>query len=241
MAACLASDRAVASFRPAAALRMLPGFDPEVLEITVEGTRRMRLAGVVVHESQVWGPGHVATRMGIPCTSVARTLCDLTAFATPWTVARAVDDARRRKLVTPPDLRRVADALDGKGRRRCTTMREILAERLPGYDPGGSAAERRLARVLIRAGLPAPVPQHRIHTGVRTVRVDFAYPEHGVVIEYDGWDHHRGRSAFDGDRARGHELELLGLTVLRFTSAAKDATVVAQVRAALERRGWQVD
>ena len=168
------------------------------------------------------GPGHVAHVCGIPCTSVARTLYDLSAVARSWTVEWAVDDALRRKLVSLPGLRRVADALDGKGRRRSTVVRAILDARTPGYEPGGSDAETRLSRLLVRAGLPRPVAQHTIRIGRRTFRVDLAYPEHGVVIEYDGWEHHRVRSAFDGDRDRGNELELLGLTVLRFTSKSRD-------------------
>jgi hypothetical protein len=161
LAACLASPTGVASFSAAAALWLLPDFEPDRLEITVPGTKRVRLDGVIVHESTVWAAGHVATKLGIPVTSVARTLCDLTAVARPRVVELAVDDALRRKLVTLDQLRTVADALDGPGRRRCTAMRAILADRLPGYDPGGSAPEVRLARLLVRAGLPAPVAQHR--------------------------------------------------------------------------------
>ena len=67
LAACLARPGSVASFRAAAAVWRLPGFDPDVLEITVEGIRRARLDGVIVHESQVWGPRHIARRSGIPC------------------------------------------------------------------------------------------------------------------------------------------------------------------------------
>ena len=237
LAACLASPGSVASFRSAAALWLLPELDSDSLEITVVGTRRVRLGGVIVHESQVWGSGHTATKYGIPTTSVARTLCDLTAVVPPAVVEHAVDDSLRRKLVSLSQLRRIADALDGKGRRRCTVMRTVLEDRLPGYDPGGSAPEVRIGKLLVARGLPSPLPQHRIRIGNRTVRVDLAYPDHGVVIEYDGWDSHRPRTAFNRDRARGNELELLGLTVLRFTSASSDAKIVETVGAALELAG----
>jgi hypothetical protein len=214
---------------------MLAGSAPDRIEVTVEGSSRVRLDGVVVHQSAVWGARHVTTAHGIPVTSVARTLCDLAIDNAPRFVERAVDDSLRRKLVALHELRRVADELDGQGRSRCTVMRALLEARMPGFDPGGSAQEVRVVRLLVAAGLPAPVPQHTFRIGGRAYRTDLAYVDQGVVIEYDGWDFHRGRAAFDGDRARGNQLELLGLTVLRFTSSSTDAQMVADVRAALAR------
>jgi hypothetical protein len=167
-------------------------------------------------------------------TSVARTLCDLTAVAAPSAVERAVDDALRRKLVTVRQLTGSAAILEGQGRMRCTVMRAILAARGTTYNPGGSPPEVRIARLLQSAGLPAPVPQHALRVDGRTRRVDLAYPDLGLVIEYDGWSHHSTRSAFNDDRARANGLELLGLTVLRFTSASTDDDIVRTVRRAIE-------
>ena len=240
LAACLACPRAVASFTAAAALWMLQGHvEPDALELTVPDARRVRLDGVMVHESKVWSSSDVTQKHGIPVTSVARTLCDLTAVSEPRAVELALDDALRRKLVTLADVRRVATALDTQGRRRGTVVRALLADRQPGFDPGGSPQEVRLAKLLVGAGLPAPVAQHTFPIAGRRYRVDLAYPDQGVVIEYDGWDFHTGHGVFHGDRARGNELELLGLTVLRFTSKSSDELVVAQVREALTRRGWR--
>ena len=188
-----------------------------------------------MHDTQVDGPEHLAFVEQIPVTSMARTLCDLSAVVRPWTVERAVDEALRRTLVTLPSLTCVAESLDGRGRRRGTVMREILAARAPGFHPGESAPELRISRALVAAGLPTPVHQCPFRIGKRTVRADLAYPDAGIVIEYDGWDFHSTRTAFDSDRARANELEILGLTVLRFTSKSSDAQVVATVRAALHR------
>lgn len=240
LAACLACPRAVASVTAAGAVWELAGFvEPGELEITVPDARRVRLDGVTVHQSEVWGPGHVAVKHRIPVTSVARTLCDLTACASPRVIEHALDDALRRKLVSLRSVRRVAHALDTKGRRRGTTMRTLLGERQPGFDPGGSVQEVRVAKLLVAAGLPAPVAQHPVRVGGRVLRVDLAYPELGIVIEYDGWDSHRGHGVFHGDRDRGNELELRGLTVLRFTSRSGDERIVTQVRRALVDRGWR--
>ncbi len=82
------------------------------------GIRRARLDGVVVHESQVWGPRHIARRSGIPVSSVARVLCDLSAlrgFVSPTKIERAVDDALRRKILTMRAMEAVSCDLSGTG------------------------------------------------------------------------------------------------------------------------------
>jgi very-short-patch-repair endonuclease len=166
---------------------------------------------------------------------VARTLCDLTALERSWTVERAVDDALRRKTVSLTSLRRVAGDLEGRGRHRCTVMRDILEHRAPGYHPGESEPEKRVANLLVRAGLPEPVRQHWVNVGGRRYRIDLCYPDLGIAIEYDGWGHHKGRQAFDSDRARGNDLVVLGLTLLRFTSKSSDQTIIDTVAAAIAR------
>ena len=42
--------------------------------------------------------------------------------------------------------------------------------------------------LMLAAGLPAPVPQYKIRDGSGRVvhRVDFAWPELGVFLEFDG-------------------------------------------------------
>lgn len=236
LAACFAAGpSAYASFRAAAAIWDLELFERDLLELTVPPSRRARIPGATVHQSGVWGPGHVDTKVGIPVTSVARTLCDLTAVVANWMVERTIDEALRRKLVTLPMLDRVAAALAGPGRRRCTVMSAALDARRDGIQAGESAPEARLARLLVSGGLPKPIQQYSVRVGTRTLRIDLAYPSMMVAIEYDGWDFHSSRTAFDADRARANELELLGWTVLRFTSRSSDRSIVDTVRAALER------
>lgn len=237
LAACLSVPNAVASFRCAAALWELQGFERDRIEITVESRDRRRLADVTVHDSCVTGAIHRSIVACVPVTSIERTLCDLTAVTRPWVVERAVDEALRRGIATLPRLRCVAEALEGPGRRRCTVMREILEHRAPGYHPGESAPEKRIVDVLVRAGLPAPTPQHWVDVGGKRYRIDLCYPEQRIAIEYDGWDHHKGRQAFDADRARANDLVVLGLTVLRFTSRSGDRAIVDTVSAALARAG----
>ncbi len=238
LAACLtAGPRSHASFRAAARLWMLSGFETEdVVEITTPSRRRARISGVIVHDSEVTGRRHTARRHGIPVSSPARTLCDLTACCRPWDVERALDDALRKKVTTLRSVQAVYLDLAGPGRRRCTVMRALLEARSPGFDPGGSPMELRLVDWLVAADLPRPVQQHRVRLGNRSMRLDLAYPDQLIAIEYDGWDAHRSRRSFAGDRARQNELEIRGWLVLRFTSASTRDDVVRAVSAALATR-----
>jgi very-short-patch-repair endonuclease len=237
LAACLsAGPEARASIRSAAALYELEGFAPTILEITHFGARPSPMDGVVIHETGVFDVGHVTRISGIPVTSVARTLCDLTAVVRrPWVIERAVDEALRRSLVRLEDIATVADLLEGRGRRRCTMMREILELRAVGYDPGESQPERRIADLLVRAGLPAPTMQQVVEICGRRYRIDLCYPVAKIAIEFDSWQYHSGRRSFDEDRARANQLVLLGFVVLHFTSKSSDEMIVDTVRTALAR------
>jgi hypothetical protein len=200
----------------------------------VRRRQRNRIRGVIVHDTQVVGPLHGDEVLGIPAMSPARTLCDLIAVVRPWVAERAVDDELRRKLTTVAQLRAVLGDLDGRGRRRGTVMHDILGWREGGL-PGDSAAEVRVVKLLAKAWLPQPVQQFVVPVGARRLRIDLAYPESRIAIEYDGWDYHSTRDAFDRDRARANDLELAGWKILRFTSRATDEVIVGTVRTALSR------
>ena len=160
----------------------------------------------------------------MPVTTAARTLADLAALAGHRFLGRLVDDALRRRLTTLDELR---EAALGAGRRGC---RSSVRPRSRQADFRRATVPRRSSSPASslpasRAGPPAPG-----RAGGRVYLLDLAYPDRRVGIEYDGWDAHRTRSAFDGDRARGNDLALAGWTVLRFTSATPEHQIVAAVR-----------
>ena len=237
MAACLAGGTtARASYDSAGAQWRLLGFAPDKLEITVGPGRRARLDGVIVHQSNVDAATHRTVHRGIPVTTVARTLADLSWTMREFALGPVVDDAVRRGLTTLAEYERIATVLRRRGRRRTTVTEAVLEARVGALADAESGPERRIARALAAAGLPTPTLQHRVKVAGRSYRIDLAYPEHMLGIEYDGWEHHRTRTAFDRDRARGNQLEVLGWTVLRFTSSSTDLAIVETVRAALTAR-----
>jgi len=240
LAAVLASgEGAVVSFLAGAYVWNIAGFwEQPQCEITTPSRRRTRLEGVIVHDSEILDGLHVDRRRGLPITSLARTLCDLTACCSPNQVGRALDDALRRKLTS---LRRVAavfDDLATRGRRRSTIMRELLAERGPAFHPGDSDPEVRMVRVLVAAGLPKPVQQHRVRIEARTYKLDAAYPSYKVGLEYEGFDYHIGRTAFDARYERDRLLKRDDWYIVYVTSRTAEARVVSDTLHALESRGF---
>jgi very-short-patch-repair endonuclease len=59
-----------------------------------------------------------------------------------------------------------------------------------------------------------------VNATVGRFEVDFLWRRQRVVVETDGFDFHRDRTAFEADRARDAELHAMGFRVLRFTYRA---------------------
>jgi hypothetical protein len=171
LAACLARGKGTAgSHRTAAHLWKLPPFDPGPIEITIPRSRRLgRMPGVVVHRVGPLPPADLTMLDGIPVTSPARTLIDLTAVASRESVEEALDDALRRGLVSVARLRWRLNELRGSGRRGIATIRDLIEARGGGEPVPKSVFETRLVRHLRAAGLPASVRQHEIRDRGRLV------------------------------------------------------------------------
>jgi very-short-patch-repair endonuclease len=80
-----------------------------------------------------------------------------------------------------------------------------------------SPQESRLRVHMALAGLPPPVPQYEVRVGNRFVaRVDFAWPDLKVAMEYDGvW--HADADQLIRDRARLNQLQAAGWYVHHVT------------------------
>lgn len=237
-AACLGTEGAFASHLTAGWLWGLLLPDPVDIHLTTTEGPRIRREGIVHHRR--FAPMADFTRSrGIPVTTVARTLVDTSGLVRPDRLGRVVDDALRRKLVVLADLKTCHERIaTGSGRRATVAMRAVLAEREDGHDPGGSDRELWVRDVLVRAGLPVPVQQHRVWvSATRWFDLDLAYPSDLVSLEFDGWDTHRTFTAFHRDRERARLLVALGWTMLPVTAKTPAADLVRSVRSALGLSG----
>jgi very-short-patch-repair endonuclease len=234
MAAVLGAGAAAwASHRTAARLWRLPVPAIDLIELTTPLERRVRIPGVRGHRSGVWHELDVATASGVPTTSPARTIADLSSAVELERLGRVVDDGLRRGILSLTAMHAVATRFGIAPGRSPSKLHSVLAKRIPGYDPGDSDLETRVFETLRDNHLPLPRRLHRVRVDDRTLTLDLAYPEQSVAIEVDGFDAHRTRTAFDIDRIRQNALMLAGWTVLRFTSRSTDDEIVHTVATAL--------
>jgi len=125
----------------------------------------------------------------------------------------------------------VRDAVAALPRCRGSAQARRVVEQADGM--AESPQETRVRLLFRRAGLPAPVAQYRVFDAHGFVaRVDFAYPELKIAIEYDGlW--HGERQAFLSDRRRLNRLVAAGWIVLHVTAEdmRRPDRLAARVRA----------
>ncbi len=237
MGACLAYGPPVAVSGVAAArLWELEGIDSPVVEVTVPPGRSGRHVGVVTRR-RVLAETEMTTRFDIPVTTVPRTLLDLAGCVPVGVVATAFDDAIVRRLVTAEGV--AAYLAHRPGRRPGQGVLRGLVEDRRGEDATSeSVGELRVHRWLVKAGLPPPVRQHRVVVAGVARRLDLAYPDLRIAIEFQGFRHHgRARGRFDADQRRLTELALAGWLVVLVTSVMSEAEVVGLVRRARTARG----
>jgi hypothetical protein len=112
-------------------------------------------------------------------------------------------------------------------------LQPLIDARIASGGDRESHVEDFVYEAIRRFALPLPLCQHWIDVNGRRYRLDMAYDDAKVAIEVDGFDPHRGRNSFDGDRARGNDITLAGYTLLRFTSASTDWRIATTIAEAL--------
>ena len=213
LAACWAGGaRAVASHRSAAALHAIPGGNRDHVEITCPRWRRTKHPSLIVHETLRWTGRDVTTVDGIPVTSVALTLLHLAAIVSLSELERAVEDALRRGLTTLEELDDLLRRYARRGRPGVRNLRMLVRVRIDTkVKPTDSTPEVLMLQVIRRHGLPEPVRQFQVvHDGRDLGRVDLAYPDARITIEYDSDQFHTGRVASDRDSRRRHTMIAAG-------------------------------
>ena len=240
LAACWAGGfRAVASHRSAAALWGLAGGKHEIQEITCPRWRRAQHAPLIVHESKALDPVDTTFAHGIPVTVPERTLLDLGAVCGPRTVEMAFNRAEHQQLVTVDSVRRMLTRLARSGRPGVRKLRRVLDARAAGQRAPESEMETMLIQILREWGFPEGVPQYEIRIrGKFFARVDLAFPEQRVAVEYDSDEWHGGRGAIERDASRRRRLRSIDWETVTATRAdvLNDAPETrAALRSALRR------
>ena len=210
----------------------------EAVELLVPpGAPVSRLAGLTVHRGAI-APDDRLRRERIPVTTPARTCWDLAQWLEPVEAVVWIDALLALGRVTIDDLcvhleRCRAEAV--RGFRRFEKALSLVDGRAE------SPQESRLRARLALGGLRPPAVQYEIYddAGRFVARVDLAWPELKVAVEYDGLWHVGSAAQMHADRRRLSGLASQGWTVLHVTSARlRDdlAGVMSELRAALRRR-----
>lgn len=191
----------------ALAIRPLP---LGLVEVSVPEGRRVRLPGIRVHRRRL-RPCDIGSCRGIPVTSPIQTLVDLALRLSRDSLEAAVNEADKLDLVDPEALRQALD--ERKGQPGVAQLRRTLDRRT--YTMTDTQLERRFVPLARKVGLPRPETQRWING----FRVDFWWPDLGLVVETDGLRYHRTPAEQARDRVRDQTHSAAGLTPLRFTRA----------------------
>lgn len=166
--------------------------------------------GLVVRRCALRRDEVVRTSLGW-ATNPARTACDLLLTLSRDRAVPAVDAVLHVSGATVPE---VASALATRRGARGVTRARLWLPLADGR--AESVRESELRLLLADAGLPVPVPQHVVRDGegAFVARLDLAWPDAKVAVEYDG-AHHRARDQHSRDLARHNRLRALGWVVLQ--------------------------
>jgi hypothetical protein len=232
-AALLMPATAVLGGRTAAALLGAPApasGDP-VTVIVPPGVKWDGPRGVRVHTAEVMPAEVMADDDGLRCTAPARTAWDVAAREPVATAVGVLDWMVREGRVAPGTLLGLLRERAGAwGSRRVRRAFELV-------DGRAESPPESWVRVACALGrLPAPVPQYDVMAdGAWLARVDLAWPELRVIVEYEGAYHFDGLQLVRDDE-RYRRLVAAGWRVIRL--AAHDLrdmdAVVDRVRIALD-------
>lgn len=169
---------------------------------------------------------------GIPCTTLARTLCDIARYH-PQRYERAVDDFVRRGY-SIDWLVRTADRVPMGGRWRRVLAADL--ERRRGGRLPDSWFERLVEACLHSPVLPSPVRQFEVRRGDGSLvgRVDLAFPHLRLAVEAHSRKFHTGPTREAFDQHREQELAAEGW-LTTYVGWAEATGSPAAVRRSIER------
>jgi Protein of unknown function (DUF559)/Transcriptional regulator, AbiEi antitoxin len=152
--------------------------------------RHRPVGGIRAHWARNLDPRDLTIHRGIPVTTMARTLVDLTDVLTEHQLANVIHEAAFRNRFSEQATR--AAMARAPGRRLGTLERALDAH------ASGSAGTKSDLEDQFLAQLPSNLPSPLVNAGVQTphklIEVDFVWPDLKLCIEVDGHGHARPRT-----------------------------------------------
>lgn len=209
MAAVLSCGEGAVLSHSSAAVLWGIGRERSLPEVSIQRASHLRRSDLTIHRRTGLGPAELTVHRAIPVTTPAMTLLDNAPRLGRGRIERMVNQADKLGLVKVPALRAFLEAhprRDGTGRLKAILDRRTFRYTEPGL-------EQAFLPIAAAAGLPVPLTQQRVNG----FRVDFFWPELGLVVETDGLTYHRTPAEQARDRLRDQAHTAAGLTPLRFT------------------------
>jgi very-short-patch-repair endonuclease len=215
MAAVLASGSdAVLSHWSAAALWGIRPTSRTTIDVTVPHDTRS--SKVIRRHVTALPVDEVTVEERIPVTTVPRTIFDLAATE-PLDVVKAM--LREAEFLQLHDRLSLWDLVERYPGRRGIRKVKIALEGLKDepLDERKSLLEERFDPFLRRHRLPRARFNQWILVGEKRFQVDCLWPDQRQIVELDGWEGHKTRTAFREDRARDRRFRVAGYGVTRLT------------------------
>ncbi|GAA1590861.1 hypothetical protein GCM10009789_50830 [Kribbella sancticallisti] len=222
------------SHQSALVLHGLPLWGVDLNEVQIsrlDGRRGGLIAGVRHHRGKL-ASTELTSIGGLTVTTMSRALAETACTASFEAVVVCADAALRDHRFTVEGILGRIEFWPGSA-----TARAALAFADPLSE---SVGESRLRVLLDNHGLPAPRLQVDFADADGFIaRVDFYFPDHGTVVEFDGLVKYAGgsREILVKEKLREDRLRTLGLEVVRITWAdlARPADVAVRIRRAFAR------
>lgn len=175
------------------------GVSLDVAHTTREGPERAgrRQPDWIPHRGRI-SPGDVEVLNGVPVSRAARSAFELMTIAGVEVGLVAVNRLLHAGQMTLTELHDFAEAHTAWPGSLTANVVVRLADHRPE-----SVGEDRFSYLAYAQGLPRPTPQVEVHDerGRVVARVDFAWPDLGVFLEFDG------REKYERYRREGETLE----------------------------------
>jgi very-short-patch-repair endonuclease len=208
-----------------------------------EGGRNLHVLNPLGHQLRNCSGLTVHRRDGVPLTDAGGRCASTPA----WTAVEVARELRRPRALATLDaaLRSGTcerqDLVDASllqaGRRGIVSVRELIP--LARWQ-AESAMESEARLAMLDGGLPEPVLQYEIiDFDGRLWRVDFAWPDDMVAVEYDGFDWHSSPEHLRRDRQKRAALQEMGWRLMSIVGddvRHRPTPMVRQISGLLARR-----
>lgn len=209
------------------ASRLHGGITPSASNLHLGTTVRHKCKRDGIHLRFYTHPPELALVKGVWATSPPQTFLDLARSLEFADLLVLGDSLVRRAGCSPTDIRQLVANSSAHGAGHARAVAKLVRRRVE------SPNESRLRLLMVSGGIPEPTLNLVVHGTHRraTRRIDLAFEDYKVGVEFDGHHHIEQISQWNDDILRREELEAMGWRFVIVTSS----TMYSDPRNVLQR------